>query len=178
MKKIIVVLILAMSLGIFAQQPAQTNRLNISKVGFKLGLVKPSSVDSTLDFGLLLPLGNLYKSLNFATTVDYWSKDMGLGLDFSDLSLGLRMCQHFPQVKFLDKAKFFAGAGVAVHFAKLSTSTPIAVSETSTKLGLDAFGGFGYPLTEKLHLKTETGYRLVSDLSQLYLSATFIYKFR
>jgi opacity protein-like surface antigen len=107
----------------------------------------------------------------FATTVDYWSKDMGFGIDYKNISVGLRMCKHFPQVKFLDKAKIFAGIGSTLHFVEIA-------SLSTTKIGVDTFGGFAYPLSGRLNIKTEAGYRFVTDISQMYLSATFIYKFR
>ncbi len=178
MKKMIIALLL-LSTSVFADGLKMEN-LNVSKVAFKFGLTKPSDVDSVLSFGAVVPLGNLYADYGFGASLDYWSKSMG-ARDFSDIALGLRACKKLAMIDLMGKkAKVYAGAGVALHFLKKDVDASVIgdESDTSTKLGLDAFGGVGFPLTKKIHLKGEVGYRLVSDISQLQIGGAIVYNFK
>ena len=105
--KLIVLLMLVCSTSLFALDGLKMDNLKFNKAGVRLGMY-----DGNLGFGLLLPMGNLYKDFSFATTFDYKSQDI-----VTTMVLGLRSCYILKNVKLMDKMKTYVGGLTASAFS-------------------------------------------------------------
>ncbi len=162
MKRLVLIVALLCSTSIFAEGLKMDN-LKVNKVGVRLGLR-----DGTLGFGLIMPMGKLYKDFMFATTFDYVSVD-----SVTQIGLGLRGSYHLKDVKLMPKMKTYVGGGLAIH------TVSAGASSGSTNLGIDMFAGVGYQINKKMCVKGESGYRMAgSGMSHLVLSGAFVYSFR
>ena len=157
--KLIVLLMLVFSTSVFALDGLKMNNLKFDKVGLRLGMY-----DGTLGFGVIAPMGNLYKDFGFATTLDYSSEDSA-----SSTVLGLRSCYKLKDVNLMPNMNTYVGAGLAVHHYSFETSL--------TKIGIDGFAGVGYKLNSKMCVKGEVAYRMLSDYAHLALTGAFVYTY-
>lgn len=171
--KVFIILML-MCTSAFAADGLKMDNLKVNKIGVRAGLY-----DGDVGFGLLLPIGNLYKDFNFGTTLDYKSKDY-----VKFLSLGLRACYKLKDVQPMKNMKVYVGGGLAIHKVTVDLPTisilgsTIDTSASSTNLGVDGFVGVGYKLNKKMCLKGEAAYRVMSDYGHLALTGALVYNFR
>lgn len=168
--------------------------LSFRGIGFELGWIWPSKVESTETFGLRLDLGYLGPGVRIAPTLSFWSSTMqpselsrladqinqlpalrergvevsGADLapiEWSNISLGIE--GHYVWVTPV-RLLTYLGAGVAIHALNGQGD---AIEDTFVEDLLDSMasgaafvGGVEYPLLERFRVYAEARYHVLSDL--------------
>jgi opacity protein-like surface antigen len=174
-------LCLLLCAAVVADGHAETD-IGFKGVGGRLSFVSPDNIDGTIGFGGVVDLGTFAPRVGFGATLDMWFSSQSVA-DFRDIIFGANSRYKF-EVKNNPKLKPYAGGGLALHFfhSKIPAQTigfitiP-EVSDTSTKLGVDLFGGTAYEVSPKLDITGELMYRIVSDVGQFVISGGVIYYF-
>jgi opacity protein-like surface antigen len=138
-------------------------------IGGKLGLVDPQHFESTIGFGVFADLGTFSPKFHLEANIDYWSKsETVLGSEYTvrDFVFGGTV-KYVHEVEG-QKFKPFGLGGLHLHLIN-------GESQSDAKVGIDLGGGTYYATSPKLDLMVELRYRVVSDVSQLVLSAGALY---
>ncbi len=150
-----------------------------------LSYIKPQDIDGTIGFGLNSDLYQFTDVIHLEANGDYWGKSVG-GVDFRDIALGGTVKYYLGQPGA--SAQPFLAGGLGLHFFHGGADIPIyddtfqiigteSVSSNDTKLGLDLGGGVLFGSSPTTKFLGELRYRVVSDVSQLCLTAGMVFNF-
>lgn len=175
MKRGILILLVAAT-GLLAQQAAADSSIGFRAIGGALSYVSPDNLDGTIGFGVFADLGRIAPPVELEPRIDFWSQSQeafGTKASVRDITLGARAKYFFDVTG--TKVRPFAGGGLGFHFVRAEATvsapgfTPMSVSQSETKLGLDMGGGIATGLSPKVDLHAELWYGIVSDINQLSL---------
>lgn len=150
------------------------DQLKFDRFGVAAALVSPSDINSTTGVSLDVPLGEIYKDVEFAANVDYWASRKG-NLDFSDLIFSANARYTKDIALFKLDMDIYAGAGLDLHFYsyEIYTSQIVNSQGSNTKLGLCFIAGDLYRVKEDLDIQLEARYRTNVDQFQVKLGVIF-----
>ena len=141
-----------------------------ASLGFGLGIVKPSDIDSTL-FVTANYRFRIGDRLMLEPEVGYWKKGED-PFKVDDLNLGVSAILRFPDRSLTP----WVGGGLGLHMIDG------VAADTETKLGFQVLGGLDYRLTDVLDLFGSARYDLVGlegegDLNQFKVYGGLRYRF-
>jgi opacity protein-like surface antigen len=181
-RKIMILLLAAASLS--ARNAAADSSIGFRAIGGALSYVDPENLNGTIGFGVFADLGRISPQVALEPRLDFWSQsqeELGAKASVRDITLGARAKYFFKTSS--TKVHPFAGGGLGFHFVRAEASvtepgfTPMSVSQSDTKLGIDMGGGISTGLSPKVDLNAELWYGIVSDIDQLSLRMGIAHKF-
>jgi hypothetical protein len=180
LKKSLVTL-LVLGLCVTASQNARAQAdLGLKAMGVQLGMVDPEGVNATVGFGGFADWGNLTPEIRLSTHLDHWSKSesdaFGDKVSVRDIALTTRAKYMIPVTSA--KVYPYVGGGLGMHFLSSSVEVPgfPAMSDGTTKLGIDLGGGFNMPVNAKTDFQAEMWYGIVDGFNQTSVKAGLAFK--
>ncbi len=154
--------------------------IGLKGIGGRVGYVDPeSSLDGTIEFGLLMELGEFTDNLMWEACASYWSSGQdwsyaGRNYEWSvsDFAIRTGVNYHFLEGEF----EPFAGGGVGVHFFSwdyAGYSGPVDNSDSDFGLYVD--GGAEYKFSSQWHGEAMLRFDL-ADPDQTGLLFSFVYQ--
>jgi len=172
MKRLLVLLPIALLLLTFSSTSFAQMMLGPKGVGAFLGYVNPEHVDATLGFGAVVDMGTVMPMLGVDIEALYWSKSWdGAGFESSvkDIAISVHGKYRFPMPN--SPVKPYAGGGPGIHFLKADSEWSLlgqtqSSSSSDTKFGFDLLGGGEYEASPQIDVFAEVRFSLVSDFNQ------------
>jgi len=172
MKRLLVLLPIALLLLTFSSTSFAQMMLGPEGVGAFAGYIKPENIDGTIGFGAVVDMGTLVPMLGLELEGLYWSKSKGPSDSewrWRDITLSAHVKYRFPMPT--SPVKPYAGGGIGAHFVKAEhewthLDQTHTASDTDTKFGLHLLGGGEYEATPQVNVFAEVRFSLVSDFNQ------------
>ncbi len=189
MKRLTVVLLsLAFCMLVASTASAQAD-LGLRSIGVGLGIVDPEDIDMTISFGFYSDLGTIRPNLHLETYLGYWQQTEelldGMEVCIRDFAAVMRAKYTFDLAN--PTIKPFAGGGLGFHFVNAGIDIPpmdvgglltpgYSEDDTEIKVGLELGGGMLFDVWQSTAIQTEAWYSVVSDVSQLAIRASVVFK--
>lgn len=172
MKRLLVLLPIALLLLTFSSTSFAQMMLGPKGVGAFLGYVNPEHVDATLGFGAFVDMGTVMPMLGVELEGLYWSKswdELGFESSVKDIAISAHAKYRFPMPR--SPVKPYVGGGPGIHFLKAEAEwswfgETQSSSSSDTKFGLDLLGGGEYEASPQIDVFAEVRFSLVSDFNQ------------
>jgi opacity protein-like surface antigen len=149
-----------------------------ASLGFGVGLVKPSDVDSTFWVTANYRF-RITDQLSLEPEVGYWKKSddvPGVDVSIEDLNFGANAILAFPSRG--GGLEPWVGAGLGLHRLKGVVGVgDVDIDETESELGVHLLGGVDFGLSETFDLFAAARYDIVSELNQFKAYGGLRYKF-
>jgi hypothetical protein len=190
MKRLFAMLVCFLALSAMTTTTMAAADFGLKGIGFRVGVVEPENLDTTVGFGLLLDMGTFHPNVSFETYATYWSNNIDVGLaesSFRDIAIGGKVRYLFNTSR--PTIHPFVGGGLSVHLLHTEASTPeidmgggfvipaLTVDASDTKLGLDLGGGLRAGVADRVDIIGEAWYTIVSDFNQFIGTGGLVFKF-
>lgn len=142
---------------------AQRSRIQLEGLEFRVDLIDPEDVSSTVGFSGCADLGLLMPGMGLELGIDFWHKSWDY-TDHSDFS--------WTEIAFLGSARYdfpidsplipfiFGGLNFDIFTASVDPDPGYHgdTSDTELEFGIHMGGGAEYPITDKVNLTGRVGY--------------------